>query len=244
MKIALIGYGRMGHEVEAVALEKKHEIVLRIDKGNSAEMERLKSSGTDVAMEFTTPATAFDNIRKCLEQGVPVVSGTTGWNDRMDEIHRLCRSLNGAFFHAANFNIGVNILFHLNRELARIMNRFPRYEPSIDETHHTRKLDAPSGTAVVLAGDLLERYPGKKAWELNETSGKDKLLIRAFREGDVPGTHVVRYESPNDRLELIHTAFSRKGFAEGALLAAEFLPGKKGVFGMHHLLKLDNTGRS
>jgi len=234
----------MGKEIEALALERNHRVVGKIDIGNPEMLGKLQSLSPDVAIEFTTPSTAFGNVIHCLEQGVPVVSGTTGWADRLEEARELCMKTGGAFFHASNFSIGVNILFHLNRELARIMEDFHSYNPSVDETHHTRKLDAPSGTALVLAGDILQALQRKTGWSLDKTGSDSELLVRAFREDDVPGIHTVRYESANDSLELVHSAKSRKGFAEGAVMAAEFLAGKKGVFGMNDLLKLEKSGKT
>ena len=238
MNIALIGYGKMGREVETLALQREHRIVLRVDRENMNDITALKEHQAEAAIEFSTPSAAFDNIRQCIDQGIPVVSGTTGWFDRLEGMKAYCLQKNGTFFYASNFSIGVNILFHLNRQLAAIMDRFGQYEPSVDETHHVQKLDAPSGTALVLAGDMIERLRQKAGWGLNESTGKDKLLIRAYREGTVPGTHVVRYDSETDSLELVHTAKNRKGFATGAIMAAEFLTGKNGFFGMNDLLAL------
>ncbi len=244
MNIALIGYGKMGREVESIALQRGHRIVLRVDKENPEDLQRLREHGSDVAIEFSIPSQAFDNLKACLDQGIPAVSGTTGWDGRKEEISRYCLEKQGALFLASNFSIGVHLLFHLNRELASLMNRFSQYEPGIDETHHTQKLDAPSGTALVLGRDLLERLERKNRWELNAQSSPESLMIRAFREGTVPGTHVVRYESDTDTLELVHRAKSRRGFAGGAVLAAEFLSGKQGVYGMEDLLDTGKNGKA
>ncbi|QEC53980.1 dihydrodipicolinate reductase [Anseongella ginsenosidimutans] len=240
MKIALLGYGKMGKEVEKAALKRGHEIVLKIDVANPGDLSPENLSGADAAIEFTTPQTAPENIRACLNAGLPVVVGTTGWYAHFDELAALCRQREGTLFHATNFSIGVAIFFHMNRMLAGIMNAHPDYEVSIEEIHHTRKLDAPSGTAITAAEAILEQILRKEGWENAEkTSGENKLLIKSLREGDVPGTHTVTYRSGIDSIELKHTAFSREGFASGAVAAAEWVRDRKGVFTMSDMLRFN-----
>jgi 4-hydroxy-tetrahydrodipicolinate reductase len=234
MKVALIGYGKMGKEIEQILLQRGHSITLRSSRNTPFIASDL--SDTDVAIEFTEPGAAVDNIFKCFEAQVPVVVGTTGWYARMPEVTAECSSLRGGLFTASNFSIGVNILFRINQELARIMSDFDEYTPSMEEIHHTAKRDAPSGTAITLAEGMLENYPAYDGWINEPTNDANKLSIVSKREGDVPGTHIIRYTSGVDELQLVHQAFNRKGFALGAVKAAEFMKGKKGVFGMKHLL--------
>jgi 4-hydroxy-tetrahydrodipicolinate reductase len=234
MKVALIGYGKMGKEIEQILLQRGHIITLRSSRNTPFIASDL--SDTDVAIEFTEPGAAVDNIFKCFEAQVPVVVGTTGWYARMPEVTAECSSLKGGLFTASNFSIGVNILFRINQELARIMSDFDEYTPSMEEIHHTAKRDAPSGTAITLAEGMLENYPAYDGWINEPTNDANKLSIVSKREGDVPGTHIIRYTSGVDELQLVHQAFNRKGFALGAVKAAEFMKGKKGVFGMNHLL--------
>jgi 4-hydroxy-tetrahydrodipicolinate reductase len=236
MNIALVGYGKMGKAIEAIALEKGHQTPLKIDRDNRNELTTEALRTVDVVIEFSRPEVAFDNISACLQAGVPVVSGTTGWLDRMDDIRGLVADRESAFFYASNFSIGVNILFAVNKYLGALMNNHPTYDISIKETHHTQKLDAPSGTAITLAEALLERLDVKRQWVNQETTEKEALPIVSSRIDDVPGTHQITYSSSIDTIELIHTAHSRLGFAQGALMAAEWLPGKTGVFGMSDLL--------
>ena len=237
MKIALIGYGKMGKEIEKMALERKHQISAIIDLNNQGDLEKLSPSTTDAAIEFSNPEAAFSNVTACLKLGIPVVSGTTGWLDKMQEIHKLCKEQDGAFFYSSNYSIGVNILFKLNQELASIMNSLGSYNVSIEEIHHTTKLDKPSGTAISLAKDIIERLDRKSKWELDADSSPDALKITALRQENVPGVHTVTYESDIDILSLHHSAKGRRGFAFGAVLAAEFLQIKKGIFSMNDLLK-------
>ena len=235
MNIALIGYGNMGQEIEQILLQRGHTITLRSTR--STPFKAADLAGTDVAIEFTEPHSAVDNILKCFEAGVPVVVGTTGWYTRMPEVREACAQLNGGLFSASNFSIGVNILFKVNKELARIMSDFEEYIPSMEEIHHTAKRDAPSGTAITLAEGILENYPSRQGWINESTEDVHQLGIVSRREGEVPGTHIVRYSSAVDEIQLVHQAFNRKGFALGAVKAAEYMHGKKGFFTMTHLLE-------
>lgn len=237
MKIALIGYGKMGKTIEQIALSRGHEIVSIIDINNPDDIYSDNFKSADVAIEFTTPATAFDNYMKSFAAGVPVVSGTTGWLNRIGEVKEMCEKEGKTFFYASNFSIGVNIFFALNKHLAKIMNQFPAYDVKMMETHHIHKLDAPSGTAITLAEGVLENIERKDRWTL-ETAEKDTdLPIHAIREGEVPGIHEITYESDVDTIVIKHDAKSRAGFALGAVIAAEFTAGKKGFLGMDDMLK-------
>jgi len=238
MKIALIGYGKMGKEMEQIAIALNHEIVLKISTGNYSELtvENLKKA--DVAIEFSTPKTAVDNILKCFEASIPVVVGTTGWLDRLEEIKALCEQNKQAFFYASNFSVGVHLFFQLNEYLAAVMKNYPEYIPSMEEIHHIHKKDAPSGTAITLAQGLIKAHGGPEKWVLGETTNSKELAIHSKREGEVPGTHSVSYTSKVDQITISHEAYSRKGFAEGAVHAALWLVGKKGVFGMKDMLKI------
>ena len=235
MKIALIGYGKMGKTIEQIALNRGHQIVSIVDINNPEEFQSDNFKSADVAIEFTTPATAFDNYMKSFAAGVPVVSGTTGWLDRIGEIKEKCAKEGKTFFYASNFSIGVNIFFALNKYLAKIMNNFPVYNVSMTETHHIHKLDAPSGTAITLAEGILENVDRKERWTLETAEQPTDLPIHAIREGEVPGIHVIRYESEADSIILTHDAKNRKGFALGAVLAAEFTANKEGYLGMSDL---------
>ena len=221
MKIALIGYGKMGKTIEQIAIQRGHQIVSIIDINNAEDIYSEAFKSADAAIEFTTPATAFNNYMKCFEVGVPVVSGTTGWLDRIGEIKEKCEKEGKTFFYASNFSIGVNIFFAMNKYLAKIMNNFPSYDVKMTEVHHIHKLDAPSGTAITLE---------------NAESATD-LPIHAIREGEVPGIHEITYESDVDTISIKHDAKSRAGFALGAVVAAEFTAGKKGFLGMNDLFK-------
>jgi 4-hydroxy-tetrahydrodipicolinate reductase len=232
MKIALLGYGKMGKTIEALAQEAGHEVVYTSDK----DLKRGVFKEADVAIEFSTPGAAFENIQKCLKEGIPVVSGTTGWLDKYDEVLKLCEDRNGSFIYASNFSIGVNLFFGLNEYLAKQMKQRSEYDVRISETHHTQKKDAPSGTAITLVEDILENL-GYSNWFLEGTTG-DGVPIKAQREGDVKGIHEVEYRSEVDKISIRHEAFSRDGFARGALLAAEWLQDKKGVFSMQDVLGL------
>lgn len=239
MNIALIGYGRMGKEIERIALSRGHNIVLTIDKDNLDKLTNDNLQKADVAIEFTMPSSAFDNYKLCMEAGVPVVSGTTGWLDRMDELKTVCERNNGGFFYASNFSVGVNLFFALNKKLATLMNSFDTYDVEMEEIHHIHKLDAPSGTAISLAEGVFENFNRKDKWELGKSSDSSAMKIIAKREGEVPGTHTVKYFSDVDEISITHEAYNRKGFALGAVLAAEFINGKSGVFGMNDLLGLE-----
>lgn len=257
MNVIILGYGKMGHEVEQVALQRGHKIIARID--NSSELENLKTLKSEkrsdseevVAIEFSTPATALNNIYRCFDMNIPVVCGTTSWYQHLDEVKSRCEKENQALFYAPNFSIGMNIMFMLNKQLAKLSENY-NYRLSLTETHHIHKLDKPSGTAVKLAEDIIENNDNYKSWELNQftidnlqlTSNNEQLTIskvlpvEAIREGDVFGIHEVKAESDCDIIQLRHEAFSRKGFATGAVIAAEFLLGKKGIFTMENLLKI------
>ena len=219
MKIALIGYGKMGKTIEQIALNRGHQIVSIVDINNPEEFQSANFKSADVAIEFTTPATAFDNYMKSFAAGVPVVSGTTGWLDRIGEIKEKCEKEGKTFFYASNFSIGVNIFFALNKYLAKIMNNFPSYNISMTETHHIHKLDAPSGTAITLAEGIIENVDRKDRWTLETAEQPTDLPIHAIREGEVPGIHEVTYESDVDYISIRHDAKSRAGFALGAVVA-------------------------
>ena len=234
MKIALIGYGKMGKTIENIAVQRGHEIVLRLDVNNTEDFKRLGEA--DIAIEFTRPESAFENIKQCIAAKVPVVSGTTGWLDLYQTVSQLCLQNDSAFFYASNYSIGVNIFFEINRQLALMMNNYPMYDVRMEETHHTQKLDAPSGTAITLANSILENVSRKTKWTCNTEGSAEAINITAKRIDPAPGTHVVTYDSAIDTIEIAHTAHSREGFATGAVLAAEWLLGKKGVFSMKDML--------
>ena len=237
MKIALIGYGKMGKTIEKIALERGHEIVSVIDVSNPEDFNSAAFKSADVAIEFTVPSTALSNYMKCFEANVPVVSGTTGWLDRMDEVKEKCEKEGKTFFYASNYSIGVNIFFAVNSYLARIMNNFPSYNVRMTETHHIHKLDAPSGTAITLAEGILEQVDRKERCVLETEEKPTDLAIHAIREGEVPGIHEIIYDSEADYISIKHDAKSRAGFALGAVVAAEFTAGKKGFLGMKDLFK-------
>ena len=237
MKIALIGYGKMGKIIERIALERGHEIVCKIDIDNQNDFDSEVFAAADVAIEFTAPSVAIANYRKAWKAGVAVVSGTTGWNTQMPEIKAEIEKNNYTLFWASNFSLGVNIFFELNKHLAKIMNNFPAYDAKMTETHHIHKLDAPSGTAVTLAEGILENIDRKSEWILGESNAENKLSIEAIREGEVAGIHTIKYQSEADFIEITHHAYNREGFALGAVLAAEFTCGKKGFLGMNDMLK-------
>ncbi|GHU55577.1 4-hydroxy-tetrahydrodipicolinate reductase [Bacteroidia bacterium] len=236
MRIALIGYGKMGKTIECIALERGHTIVSVIDVDNRDDFDSEAFRSAEVAIEFTTPETAVDNYYKCFASGVAVVSGTTGWLSRLDEVKKACTEGEHTFFYASNFSIGVNIFFALNKYLARIMNKFPSYDISMTETHHIHKLDAPSGTAITLADGIIEEIDHKNRWVLGKAEQPDDLSIEAIREGEVSGIHKIVYESDVDYIRFEHEAKSRAGFALGAVIAAEFTAGKKGFLGMDEML--------
>lgn len=238
MKIALIGYGKMGKEIEAIALERNHNIPLIIDINNQNELTVENLKKVDVVIEFTNPEHAFNNVLKCFEADTPVVSGSTGWNDKVEEAKQLCISGNHSFIWSSNYSLGVNIFFKLNEYLAKIMNKFDTYNVSMEETHHTQKLDAPSGTAITLANEIIKKVDRKSEWQLDKEDSSEKLKITAIRRENVPGIHTINYDSPVDYIEITHSAKSRKGFAFGAVLAAEYIYNKKGVFTMNDLLSI------
>lgn len=241
MNIAIIGYGKMGKAIETIANSRGHEIGLKVTSAN-ADFSVQELESADVAIEFTRPEAAESNILKCFEANVPVVVGTTGWYDQFDRISEQQKAANGGLFHATNFSLGVNIFFEINRVLARIMNQHDNYEVSMEEIHHVHKLDSPSGTAITIAEGLLAELEHKNGWTENSSEvEKNNVFIDARREGEVPGTHIVHYNSEIDHLEIKHEAHNRKGFALGSVLAAEFMHNKSGVYTMKDLLNLNNT---
>lgn len=237
MKLALIGYGKMGHEIEKIARERGHEIVCIIDMNEEHKFKSPQFKEADVAIEFSSPKSAFENYRRAFEVNVPVVSGTTGWLEHLDEVKHACDKEGQTFFYASNFSLGVNIFFAVNKYLAKLMNGFDEYDVRMEETHHIHKLDAPSGTAVTLAEGILANIDRKGSWVLDKAEMADQLQIKSKREGEVPGLHTVIYESEADEISITHNAKSRKGFALGAVLAAEFTVRNKGFLGMNDMLK-------
>jgi 4-hydroxy-tetrahydrodipicolinate reductase len=236
MKIALLGYGKMGQEIEKLAVKRGHEIILIIDSAEDWEKQGTALANADVAIDFSTPDSAVDNIYQCFNANVPVVTGTTGWYEDLKQVKHDCLEHGKALFYAPNFSIGVNLFFKLNKYLACTMSQWEGYEISIEETHHIHKQDAPSGTAIVLANDIITDIERKHRWVKEHVADPGELGIKSFRTENVPGTHTVRYESEEDVIEIIHTAKNRKGFATGAVMAAEWLLNKKGVFEMKDLL--------
>jgi 4-hydroxy-tetrahydrodipicolinate reductase len=236
MRIALIGYGKMGKAIEEVALEKKHEIVLKIDEYNLDDFTKENLRKAEVAIEFTSPHSAFENVKKAIDWGTPVVCGSTGWTERLEEIKNYCTEKNGSFLYASNYSIGVNIFFELNKKLAALMASHPGYLVSMEEIHHTQKKDAPSGTAITLAEQIIDQLPSKKRWVNATTADPVELSVISKRIDPAAGTHSIKWASPIDDIEIIHTAHSRMGFAAGAVLAAEFIKDKKGVFSMKDVL--------
>lgn len=236
MKIALIGYGKMGKEIEKIALDRGHEIVLKIDISNPEDLTVGNLQKADVAIEFTIPSSAVNNYKLCFEAGTPVVSGTTGWLEHQSEVYESCKNLNGTFFYASNYSLGVNIFFLLNKKLAAMMANYSEYKIGMTEIHHIQKLDAPSGTAITLAQGIMENIPSKTKWINQKTDKPDEIEILSERVGEVPGTHIIRYDSEVDYLEITHCAKNRKGLAFGAVLAAEFSFNKKGILTMNDLL--------
>lgn len=232
MKIALLGYGKMGKEIEKIALQRGHEIVIK----NSGK-EAYNIANADIAIDFSIPNSAYNNISNCINNNVPVISGTTGWLEKYNDVVDLCKQKKGAFIYASNFSLGVNVFFELNEQLAKMMNTLKQYDVSIEEIHHTKKLDAPSGTAITLADGIIKNTH-KKDWELNTSSLKENVAIKAIRTPDVPGTHTVTYQSEIDTIDIKHTAHSRQGFALGAVIAAEWLINKTGIYTMRDVLNL------
>lgn len=235
MRISLIGFGRMGKEIHQIALNRGHTINLIIDQDNKEDINKLSPVNSDVAIEFSLPAEAKSNIKTCLENGVPCISGTTGWTSEIEEINSLSNKLKVGFLNASNFSLGMNIFFELNQFMAKIMNHVDEYNIDISETHHTQKLDKPSGTAITLADQILQNVERKNHWQLDQSS-VDGIKIESIREGEVPGIHHVNYNSTFDNISISHSAKSRKGFALGAVIAAEFMAGKKEVHRMKDVL--------
>jgi 4-hydroxy-tetrahydrodipicolinate reductase len=241
MKIALLGYGKMGKTIERLATAKGHEIVFKSDENCIDLLKNGQINGAAVAIEFTGPESAAENIKACISGGIPLVSGSTGWlKNHWEEVTEFCKVHNGSFFYASNYSIGVNIFFEINERLAQLMNAFPEYKAEIEEIHHIHKLDAPSGTGITLAEGILKNHEAYNEWALDDANENQagKLPIIAKRIGEVPGTHIIRYHSPIDDIEISHIAKGREGFASGAILAAEWLIGKKGIFCMRDLMKL------
>ncbi|MDB4583584.1 4-hydroxy-tetrahydrodipicolinate reductase [Draconibacterium sp.] len=238
MKIALIGYGKMGKEIEKIAISRGHEISLIIDINNPQDLSVENLKKCDVAIEFTIPNSAVKNYSTCFEAGIPVVSGTTGWLDKKAEVYGKCKEMDGTFFYGSNFSVGVNLFFELNKKLAGLMAPHSEYNVEMTEVHHTQKLDAPSGTAISLAEDILEVLPQKNNWVNDSTPSEREINIKSERIGQVPGIHTIKYESEIDFIEITHSAKSREGFAFGAILAAEYCLKNKGILTMKDLLKI------
>lgn len=238
MKTVIIGYGKMGKEIEKILLGRGHEIVLIVDENNKSDLnpENLKRLGAEVAIEFSTPDTAYDNIITCLKSGVGIVCGTTGWLDKFEDVKKVCAKENGTFFYASNYSVGVNIMFRMSEKLAQMMNRFLDYDVTVEEVHHTQKKDAPSGTAITIAEGILANLDRKRKWVNETTTAPDELEVLAVRRSVVPGIHTVTYESEEDVITITHNAKNRRGLAMGAVMAAEFIHGKKGVFTMSDML--------
>lgn len=232
MKIAILGYGKMGKAIEKVALDRGHEIVLKLSSDIDYDITKA-----DIAIDFSVPTAALTNISNCINNGVPVISGTTGWLNQYDTVVNLCKQKNGGFIYASNFSLGVNIFFELNKQLAKMMQTLQDYSLHIEEIHHTQKVDAPSGTAITLAEGIIDNSQ-KKAWKLDGTGSDNSVPITSKRISDTPGTHIVSYESVVDTIQIKHTAHNRQGFALGAVVAAEWLYGKKGVYTMNDVLNI------
>lgn len=236
MRIALLGYGKMGKIIESIALKRNHTIDLKIDIDNYKSFCANDLKDIDVAIEFSIPDAAYNNIKICLEAGIPVVSGTTGWLEKFEEVKSFCEKQKTGFFYASNYSLGVNLFFETNRKLAELMNKYNEYNVDLTEIHHTQKLDAPSGTAITLAEGIIGKIDRKTNWELDGSKEDPVISIKAIREKDVPGTHTVTYDSEVDTIEITHTAKSRQGFALGAVCAAEYIIGKEGIYGMKEML--------
>lgn len=238
MNIILVGYGKMGKAIEEIAVTKGHTIILKVDLDNAHELNAENAAKADVAIEFTSPHSAFDNVMKCLELGIPVVCGSTGWLNQFEAARKLCEQKNGTLIYASNYSIGVNLFFEINTQLAKLMSKHPDYDVSMEEIHHTQKKDAPSGTAITLAEQIMAAVSTKKHWVNYASTNADELSIISERIDPAPGTHKIKYSSPIDDIEIIHTAHNRKGFAGGAVLAAEYAVQHKGVLGMKEVLGL------
>ncbi len=236
MKIVLIGYGKMGKEIERLAVGRGHQIVARIDVDNQSDLAKLSNQDVDVAIEFSNPSSAFLNIMTCIEKQIPVVCGTTGWLEKKTEVEEATQKHQSTFFYASNYSIGVNLFFKLNKTLANLMAGHPEYDIYTNEIHHLEKKDSPSGTAITIAEGIIDAYPSKTKWVNNEIPSANEVAIWSQRESVIPGTHTVKYISKVDQIEITHEAFSREGFALGAVIAAEWVKDKKGVLGMEDLL--------
>ncbi len=237
MKIALLGYGKMGKAIESIAIERGHEVVLKINSRNLETLTIQNLKTADVAIEFSTPDYVLSNIKICLQAGTPIAVGTTGWHGNKTEVYSQVKKLNGSFLAASNFSIGVNIFFELNRRLAELMSNQESYTSEIQEIHHTEKIDSPSGTAITLAEEIINHNSTYSSWENKASTKKEAIEIISYREPDVPGTHEVTYSSNIDIISIKHQARNRKGFALGAVLAAEYIQTKKGIFSMQDVLK-------
>ena len=235
MKIALIGYGKMGKEIETIAIQRGHQVILKINRDVASIITDKELLEADVAIEFSKPNVAVDNMKRCFNIGLPIVVGTTGWYEEFEPIKKLCFEKNATLFHATNFSLGVNLFFKVNTYLAELMNNYTDYDVSIEEIHHIHKLDKPSGTAITLANQILQNIERKKNWSISSKE-KETLFIQDIREGERPGTHIIKYQSAIDDIEIMHKAHNRKGFALGAVIAAEFLPGKKGIYSMTDII--------
>lgn len=238
MRISLLGYGKMGKAIEAIAIERGHSIVFKIDLANVSDRSLINTSNTDVVIEFSSPHSALDNLEYCMKSGLKVICGTTGWINSKQMIEQLCLENKAAFFYASNYSIGVNLFFKLNSLLATLMNGNNEYTISTTEIHHTEKLDAPSGTAITLAEGIINANDAKNTWVNNEIPKPNEVSIWSSREGKVPGTHGIKYISNVDEIEIKHTAYTRTGFALGAIIAAEWLKDKSGIYSMNDMLKL------
>jgi len=238
MNIGIIGYGKMGKAISAIAESRGHHIVDRIDIENRRSLKDWKPESVDAAIEFTVPDQAFDNIKQCIELGIPVVSGTTGWLERKPELDQLCEQKGGTYFYASNYSLGVNITIKVNQYLAGIMNSYPDFKVSMEEVHHLEKKDAPSGTAITLAQGILAEIDRLDQWTLAPGTGSDSLTITSIRQGTVPGTHTIKYSSENDEIVLQHQALSRQGFALGAVLVTEWIQNRKGILTMDDFIDL------
>lgn len=235
MKVALLGYGKMGKAIENILLHRGHEVMLRINSSNANSLNESELKACDVAIEFSGPENAFHNLSLCARLGVPVVCGSTGWLNRWNDAVKMFEK-DGALLYASNFSVGVNVFFEINKKLASLLSRFNAYDVSLEEIHHTAKKDAPSGTAITLAEQIINVHPTKNKWVCDKAAGKEDLVITAKREDPAPGTHEVKWSSDIDDIQIIHTAHNRKGFANGAVLAAEYIIGKKGILSMHDVL--------
>jgi 4-hydroxy-tetrahydrodipicolinate reductase len=236
MNIALIGYGKMGKAIETIAVKKGHHVILKIDINNMEELTSENLQKCDVAIEFTNPDNAVKNILQCFDAGIPVVCGTTGWLKSLDEVQKICKQKNGTYLCASNFSVGVNIFFEINKYAAALINSLEEYDVSIEEIHHTQKKDSPSGTAITLAEQIIQKIDRKSKWINSISNNIQELEIISKRIDPAPGTHKIKYTSAVDDIEIIHTAHNRQGFAKGAMLAAEFLQGKKGIYTMKDVL--------